>query len=179
MHVAAYARGRVGGRIALAALFLLAGCGAGKEAETAREVPAIPGIDADAGPVALRDLLIPYRAGGYPAGSDVPLVVRLFSEATQPVALGEVTPGTAGVMTVQASRIVLVRGTTAGRSPSPLVIQPGGYLSLVPPSTPHLVAEHISAALRYGAGVPVRFTFSSGRAVEVDVPMAAPDYAVG
>jgi hypothetical protein len=38
-------------------------------------------VDASAGPIDLRDLLIPFRQGGYPVGSDVPLVVRLYSNA--------------------------------------------------------------------------------------------------
>ena len=49
---------------ASAALLLTAGCAAGQNAQTSTEVPAIPGIDADAGQVDLRDLLIAYRAGG-------------------------------------------------------------------------------------------------------------------
>jgi hypothetical protein len=175
----------------MAGLVLLAGCGAGKNAQTAEEVPAIPGVDVDAGQVALRDLLIPYRADGYPAGSDVPLVVRVFSNAAESVALNSVTPGTGGPLSVRATRIGLVRATsqapsatrsptkTGAASPTPLlVLQPNGYQLLVPPSNPHLVAEKISARLFYGEEVPVRFTFSTGDVIEADVPMAPPSYPV-
>lgn len=156
----------------------MSGCGAGRNAQTSHDVPAIPGVDADAGPVSLRDLLIPFQEGGYPAGSDVPLVVRMFSNADQPVGLSQVGPGPAGSLTVAAQDIA-VRQATDGRGDEPaaaLVVPPGGELLLVPGSGPYLVAERITAALPYGASVPVRFTFSTGDSVNVNVPMAPPDY---
>jgi len=167
--------------VALVALLLVSGCGAGKNAQTSQEVPAIPGVDADAGPIALRDLLIPFRKGGYPAGSNVPLVVRMFSTAELPVQLSQVAPGANGTMTVQAQRISLRQpGAAAGSDgpPTSLVVPAGGYLLLVPGSGPYLVAEHITAALPYTASVPVRFSFSTGDSVQIDVPMAPPTYPV-
>lgn len=168
--------------VALVSLLLVSGCGAGQNAETSREVPAIPGADADAGPIALRDLLIPYREGGYPAGSNVPLVVRMFSTAEQPVQLSQVAPGANGMMTVQAQRISLRQLEAAAGSdvpPTSLVVPAEGYLLLVPGSGPYLVAEHITAALPDTASLPVRFSFSTGDSVQVDVPMAPPTYPVG
>jgi hypothetical protein len=167
--------------VAAVTLLLAAACSAGQNAETSHEVPAIPGADADAGPIALRDLIVPFRDGGYRAGSDVPLVVRMFSSAEQPDAVSQVEPGAAGTMTVQPQTIRLRQSGAAGSSDGPatsLVIPPQGCLLLVPGSGPYLVAEHISAALRYGTSVPVRFTFSMGGAVEIDVPMAPPSYPV-
>lgn len=167
--------------VALVAILLVSGCGAGQKAQTSQEVPAIPGADADAGPIDLRDLLVPFREGGYPAGSDVPLVVRIFSNAEQPVKLSQVAPGSAGTMTVEAQRFALRQsGPAAGsdRLPTSLVVPPQGYLLLVPGSGPYLVAEHIAAALPYTASLPVRFSFSTGHSVQVDVPMAPPTYPV-
>jgi hypothetical protein len=159
-----------------AVLLLTAGCGAGQNAQTSKEVAAIPGIDADAGPICLRDLLIPYRADGYPAGSDVPLIVRLFSDAEQPVELSLVVPGPAGVLTVAAQHITLYQptGVTTAHLSTPLTVQPGGYLLLAPPSGPYLVAEHTATTLTPNSTLPVRFTFSTGDSVEVDIPMAPP-----
>jgi len=163
-------------------LLLMSGCGAGRNAQTSHEVPAIPGVDADAGPIGLRDLLIPFREGGYPAGSDAPLVVRMVSTAWQPVELSQVASGAGGSMTVAARDIALRRpAAAAAGSDTPataLVVPPQGDLLLVPGSGPYLVAEHITAALPYGASVPVRFTFSTGDSADVDVPMAPPDYPV-
>jgi hypothetical protein len=165
---------------AVLAVLLASGCGAGHNAATGREVPAIPGADAGAGPMALRDLLVPFQEGGYPAGSDVPLVVRMFSSAGQPVGLTQITSPAGRPMAV-AARDIAVRQPASAASGEPLsalVIPPDGYLLLVPGSGPYLVAEDISAALPYGASVAVRFTFSTGDSVDVDVPMAPPDYPV-
>lgn len=156
--------------VALTVLVAAAGCGTGQDAETSQIVPAIPGADADAGPVALRDLLIPYREGGYPAGSAVPLVVRMFSTAERPITVSAVTPGSAGFMTVPATDVA-VRPAGTG-----LVIPPNGDLLLVPGAGPYLMAEHIDGPLSYGQTLPVRVTFNTGDSVTVDVPMAPPDY---
>jgi hypothetical protein len=162
---------------AMLILLVTSGCGAGQAAQTSQDVPAIPGIDASAGPIDLRDLLIPFRQGGYPAGSDVPLVVRMYSNAQQPIELSQVVPASSGSMTVPARQILLRHPGTAaaGDAPlTPLVIPAEGALQLVPGSGPYLVADGITAALPYTASVPVRFSFSTGDSVQVDVPMAAP-----
>jgi hypothetical protein len=158
-------------------MLVTSACGAGQAAQTSKEVPVIPGVDASAGPIDLRDLLIPFRQGGYPAGSDVPLVVRLYSNAEQPIELSQVVPASSGSMTVLPRRISLRQPGTTGAgdaSPTPLVVPPEGALLLVPGSGPYLVADEITAALPYTASVPVRFLFSTGDSVQVDVPMAAP-----
>ncbi len=154
---------------ALATVLTAAACGAGREAETGRIVPAIPGADADAGPIALRDLLVPYREGGYPAGSTVPLVVRMFSTAEQPVTVTRVTVGPDDFTTVPATGVQVQPAGTK------LVIPPEGYLLLIPDSGPYIV-EHISGPLPYGRSLAVRFVFSTGDSVNIDVPMAPPDY---
>jgi hypothetical protein len=183
-------------------LLLAAGCSAGQVASTSDMVPSIPGVDANAGPIGLRDLLIPYRTGGYPAGSDVPIVVRIASDATVPVTVTQVVPGTPGQFTVAAQRIVVVGATppsagassgvaspagppsagppSAGASAAAqqLVVPPGGILRLVPPAEPYLRAEQIAADLTFVNTLPVRFTFSTGDSADVDIPMAPPAYPV-
>ncbi|MCW6007184.1 hypothetical protein K1W54_21775 [Micromonospora sp. CPCC 205371] len=156
--------------IALTAVVTAAACGAGQEAETGRIVPAIPGADADAGPIALRDLLVPYREGGYPAGSTVPLVVRMFSTAEQPVTVTRVTVGPDDFTTVPAT------GVQVQPAGAKLVIPPEGYLMLTRDSGPYIAVEHIGGPLPYGRSLPVRFVFSTGDSVNIDVPMAPPDY---
>lgn len=165
--------------VAVLAVSLVSGCSAGQQAQTSQIVPAIPGVDANAGPIALRDLDVPYRAGGYPAGSDVPLVVRMVSNAAAPVTVTRVEPGPGGVLLAPAQRISL-RTSAASTTPArePLVISPGNELALVPGEGPYLVADHVTTPMPYGAAVPVRFTFSTGDSVEVSVPMAPPAYPV-
>jgi hypothetical protein len=162
---------------AVLVMLVTSACGAGQAAQSSQEVPAISGVDASAGPIDLRDLLIPFRQDGYPAGSDVPLVVRLYSNAEQPIELNQVVPASSGDMTVLPRRISLRQPGTTGAGdapPPPLVVPPEGALLLVPGSGPYLVADEITAALPYTASVPVRFSFSTGDSVQVDVPMAAP-----
>lgn len=158
-------------------LLVTSGCGVGQTAQTSQEVPVIAGVDASAGPIDLRDLLIPFRQGGYPAGSDVPLVVRMYSNAEQPIELTQVVPARTGSMTVLPRRISLRQPGTAdgGDAPvTPLVVPAEGALLLIPGSGPYLVADGITAALPYTASIPVRFSFSTGDSVQVDVPMAPP-----
>lgn len=160
----------------IAVALLLSGCSAGQDAQSSSQVAAIAGVDADAGPIALRDLFVPFRAGGYPAGDDVPLVVRLFSTSAQAVRLEAVTPAPAAAMAVGANRITLRTPTPAAADTwaSALTVPAEGYLLLVPPGADYLVARHIDTAFGYGRTLPVRFTFSTGGAVEVDIPMAPP-----
>lgn len=153
----------------------LAGCGAGRDAQTSQEVPAIPGADVDAGPIALRDLLVPFRAGGYPAGSDVPLLVHIVNDGEQGVTLTGVTPGPAGPAVVTARRVVVRDGSTV----TALVVASQGSLVLRPGAGPYLRAEGISAVLPYGDAIAVRFTFSTGASVDVDVPMAPRAWPTG
>jgi hypothetical protein len=166
--------------VAVLTALLVSGCGAGQQAQTSRMVAAIPGVDADAGPIALRDLLVPYRAGGYPGGSDVPLVVRLINTGEEPVTVTRVTPGPGGYMLVPA-RHITVRATDGSGSRGAsrrLVVPPGTEVALVPGSGPYLMAEHVKESMGYDAALPVRFTFSTGQSVVVDVPMAPPTYPV-
>ena len=160
-------------------MLFVSGCGAGQQAQTSREVAAIPGVNADAGPIALRDLLVPYRAAGYSTGSDVPLVVRMINSAWTPITVTRVTPGAVGAMLIPARRIALRSPGASGSAASrPLVVPPEAEVALVPGSGPYLVAEHVTTPMGYGDALPVRFTFSTGDSVEVDVPMAPPTYPV-
>lgn len=166
--------------VAMLTALLLSGCAADQQAQTSWVVPAIPGVDADAGPIALRDLLVPYRAGGYPSGGDVPLVVRLFNTGEVRVTVTGVTPGAGGSMLVPARHINLrtTDGSGGRRASRPLVLPPAAEVALVPGSGPYLVAEHVTRPLAYGAALPVRFAFSTGDSAVVDVPMAPPAYPI-
>ncbi|MGH3663550.1 MAG: hypothetical protein ACRDT1_12225 [Micromonosporaceae bacterium] len=69
---------------------LLAGCGAGQQSQTARTTVAIPGVDADAGKVALRNLQVVYPGREhrtYPVGGLAPLDVQIFNTGQEPDAL--------------------------------------------------------------------------------------------
>ncbi len=152
---------RLGGRparlVALSALAglgaaaVLAGCGAGQLAQTANELPGVPGINVNVGQdgaIQLRNIVIQYNNPvGYPAGGSAPLVVRIFNSGQQPVSLvGVDAPGV-------ATRVALVGGAqppAATPSPSPsggapgspsagASASPGG--TPAPTATPPLVAS--------------------------------------
>ena len=70
--------------LGLVGAFALTGCSAGQVAETALKVPAIPGVDAKAGDLAIRNAVIAFPSEGYswPVGSNVPLSLGLINNGT-------------------------------------------------------------------------------------------------
>jgi hypothetical protein len=173
---------RMRSAIAAGALLLLSACSAGQDAETSNIVPDVPGVDVTAGPVQMQDLLVPYAADGYPAGADVPLIIRLFNTAEQTVELREVTPGAGATVNAAASTepalTVAPRSVkVAGGGRLPLAVAAQECLLLVPPAGPYVLAEGLTQPLNYGSSVAVRFSFSTGDTVTADVPMAPPDFA--
>jgi hypothetical protein len=97
----------------LAGLAALTACSAGKVTQTSRQQPPVAGVNANVGPIALRNVLIAYNGPeGYPVGSNAPLVVRIFNQGPTVVRLtGVAAPD-------MAERVVLVGTPTA--TPSPL-----------------------------------------------------------
>ncbi|RRR98601.1 copper chaperone PCu(A)C [Glycomyces terrestris] len=97
------------GVVGAAALALaLTGCGAGQDAETSEMVPAISGVDADAGTVALRDLQIDYGDGGaYPEGGQAPLRVWIGNNGEETVVLEAVTSPDADTVLFAAEALVV------------------------------------------------------------------------
>ena len=113
--------GRIAAAIALAAglgtTLALTGCSAGQITQTGNQVPAVPGVNAQAGNVALRNLVIAYDGPeGYPAGGDAPLVVRLFNTGTTTVTLVGVTAERATSVTLVGTPVVV---TTTQPPPPP------------------------------------------------------------
>jgi hypothetical protein len=70
----------------------VAGCGASRSAQTSEMAPAISGVDADAGTLALRDMQVDFgERGFYPAGGQAPLRIWIDNQGTEPVTLEAVT----------------------------------------------------------------------------------------
>ena len=70
----------------------LAGCSSGMITQTAEQTAPVPGANAQAGQISLRNLVIEYSGpAGYPAGGNAALVVRLFNDGASPVTLVGVT----------------------------------------------------------------------------------------
>ncbi|MCD0442892.1 hypothetical protein LO763_04540 [Glycomyces sp. A-F 0318] len=100
-----------------AAGLALTGCGAGQDAQTGDKVPAIDGINVNAGDLALRDLHVDFGGpGGYPEGGSAPLRVWIANEGGETVILEGVTSPDADAVT-----LVNPEGATG-----PTEIPPGG-----------------------------------------------------
>ncbi|MFG1920584.1 copper chaperone PCu(A)C [Cryptosporangium sp. NPDC048952] len=83
--------------------FALTGCSSGQVAETAIKVAAIPGVDAAAGDVAVRNVVVSFPAEGFswPAGSNVPLQLTLINNGNTGDTLTSVSSDIAGSVVLQ------------------------------------------------------------------------------
>ncbi len=123
---------RAGGARAWAALaagagavLALAGCSAGQVTQTSEQVAAVPGTDADAGSIALRNLVIVYDGPeGYPAGGDAPLVVRLFNNGPEAITLTGVTADKAASVQLVGSPTVEPTQTPSAPPPEATATSP-------------------------------------------------------
>jgi copper(I)-binding protein len=105
-------------RFALAALVtvggvVLAGCGAGQQAQTAEQRPTIDGNNAEVGPLALRNIAIEYPDNGvYRRGSVARLRLLIANTGNETDELTEVRTNVAG-------EVAIVAGQSAGDASSP------------------------------------------------------------
>ena len=98
----------------------LAGCSAGLVTQTATQVAPVVGIDVDAGDIALRNVVIEYSGPeGYEAGSDAPLVVRIFNNGMESVTLVGVTADKAEAVVLAGTPIVVSPTGEPTQPPSP------------------------------------------------------------
>lgn len=132
-------------RLRLAATTLLAGvaalatitaCGSGQYAQTANQVPGVPGANVNIGPggtIQMRNIVVAYNnPAGYPAGASAPLIVRIFNSGQTTIGLTGVDAGGA------ASAVALTSGsaTAAEPTPPPPTASPtGGPTAPAPSST--------------------------------------------
>jgi len=73
----------IGVAFSAAALLALGGCAAGQHAQTADVVPAVDGVAADAGHIALRAVTVaPPDNKSYPAGGDATMQMVLVNDST-------------------------------------------------------------------------------------------------
>ena len=181
-----------------AAVTLMSACSAGQLTQTGAQVPAVPGVNVNAGPngeIALRDILIPYGGPqGYPQGGNAPLAVRIFNDGPRPIKLVRVSAGDA------ARAVLLVGGAaatqpapasppTGGPSPSPepsptaapagqetfsIEIRPADFELLVPGQGEYLQLMGLTRPVPPGTTVPLTFTFDDGTTVNVNVPLGVP-----
>lgn len=163
------------------AMLALAGCGAGQTAQTASQVAAVDGTNADLGALALRDVLIPYpedHSGTYPSGSNVPVQLTIINQTADADTLVS--------LSTPAARQVLLEGTTrilAGMSVSGVI----GVIDHGDPATPavtpispldvdklRVVLVDTLRPLRPGLNTELTFVFQNAGPVTLSVPMGPP-----
>ncbi|MFG3342191.1 hypothetical protein [Glycomyces sp. NPDC048151] len=85
----------------------LTGCGANRSAQTSEMAPAISGVDADAGTVALRDMQVDFgERGFYLAGGQAPLRIWMDNQGEEAVVLEAVTSPDAEAVLLAADVVV-------------------------------------------------------------------------
>ncbi|MBO3732127.1 hypothetical protein [Glycomyces niveus] len=85
----------------------VAGCGAGRSAQTSGMQTAISGVDVDAGAIALRDMQVDFGdTGFYPAGGQAPLRIWMDNQGDEPVFLEAVTSPAAEAVLLAADVLV-------------------------------------------------------------------------
>ncbi|THV25955.1 hypothetical protein [Glycomyces paridis] len=108
-------RARWAAALAVAGL-ALAGCGAGHDAQTSEMAPAISGVGANAGSIALRDMEVDFgRSGSYRAGGAAPLRVWIANKGETALVLESVTSPQAETVTLATELTIeeIVEGAVA------------------------------------------------------------------
>jgi copper(I)-binding protein len=117
--MAEHARGRLVTvllTVGVGTVLAVGGCSAGQVTQTSSQVPPVPGTNADAGPISLRNLLVEYNGPqGYPMGSDAPLAVSIFNSSLSSVTLVGVSSDDASSVTLTGTPTVI----TATATPTP------------------------------------------------------------
>jgi hypothetical protein len=119
-------------RVAASALFAgfavltaVSACSAGLIAQTANDVPAVPGANltigdpASGNTIQLADMRIAYNGPqGYPAGGSAPLLIRIFNNGPTTVKLVKVTAGNAAGTVILVGNAVATPPVAPTRTPT-------------------------------------------------------------
>jgi len=149
----------------LLGVFLLAGCSAGQDAQTARETPDTPGVDGSVGSMVLDNVYL-ETAETVPAGGSITLRGAFTDQSMQADQLvGVTTPVASGV------EFLTPDGTVA---PAGLDVPGDGQVDAT--TGPVLIRlTGLTGPLRPQAVVPITFEFATaGRVTLDDVPAADP-----
>lgn len=165
--------------IALAVSALaLAGCAAGQQAQTAKVYSSIDGVNANLGPVGLRDAGIsaPRTVSGYTAKGNAPLTMSITNDGDQADQLVAVSSPAATSVKITAPA---APGTAAPSTPSTATGQPAGIP--VPPQglvqvgpgqgNATITLAGLAAPLVSGQVVAVTFAFRTAGSKTVMVPI--------
>ncbi len=121
---------------------LLAGCGAGQIAETAKIEPAIAGVNTQSsdGSFKVRDLAVDYvGTSGYQAGADATVHAVLYNDAQNPVTvkIGSSSAASVALATGPAPSAVPGAGQPTATPGGSATVSPGPTRSTGAPSSPY------------------------------------------
>ncbi|HEY8474608.1 MAG TPA: hypothetical protein VIL37_18485 [Natronosporangium sp.] len=155
----------------LAAGTLLAGCGAGPDAATGETRPSIPGVDADAGDIHVRNAVVTFNPEGYAPGEDAPVTLSIGNVGQDTVRLVGVTSESAGSVTVASVTQVGLVSPPPGGAPGgqQVEVAPGQLVAVT------LTATGLREPLTGAAVLPLTLTFDTGAELALEVPVAPPD----
>nr|WP_275889310.1 hypothetical protein [Nakamurella flavida] len=146
--------------VAAAAALALSGCAAGQISQTAQQVAAIDGANADTGSISIRNVLLaePERTNGYPAGSDARVLLYVSNIGLNADTLTSVSSSVAGSATIDG---------TAEVPPQTLV-------DMATDTGVQIALEDLNRDVFFGQSIPVTFTFENAGSMTVQVPVEVP-----
>lgn len=135
---------------------VLAGCGAGQDAATSRDRPAVPGVNASLDGVAIRNANVPASAEGegYAVGDTVPIEFSLVNETDAAIRLVSATSEWADSVDVAGGDSVALPATGL--------------------ATVRLEATGVTEPLDGTKSLPLELDFGGDLVVSLDVPVAPP-----
>jgi periplasmic copper chaperone A len=155
--------------LAAVGVVMLAGCGAGQDAQTTLTQPSIAGVSADGNGIAVRNAVVPFSAAGYPAGGEAPIQFAVANNGREPVRLVQLASGAAGAVTLEAAVPVASTAPPPSGGTPQLALAPNELVNVT------LRATGLAEALNGTSAVPLTLTFDNGAALSLVVPMAPPE----
>jgi copper(I)-binding protein len=150
---------------------VLAGCGAGQTAQTSSTRPSIPGVNADAAGILVRNAVVPFAPEGYQQGGDATVELSIANAGREPVRLvGLTSEGAASVTVTSATPIGAPAPSPdgGGEAEAEVEVAPGDFVAVT------LQLTGLREALNGIGSVPLALTFDNGAELPLAVPMATP-----
>ena len=166
----------------LAMTLTVGGCGAGPNAQTGQEAPAVNGAAATTGPIAVRDAMIvlPARPAGpdaYAPGGTAPLQMWIVNQGQQPDRLlsasssAATSVSTGGDLIVAPGGAVAVTAASSTASAAPAASPTGSTGEQVRHASMTLVG--LREAVQPGQNYPVTLVFENAGPVTLAVPVGS------
>lgn len=164
---------------ALLAAPLVAGCAAGRNADTINTAEVTDAASADVGPLQVRNAYVaPPETGVYGKGGDAPLYVTVANRGSADTLTAVTSP--------DASSVVVAAADPTGGSSQPAsgtglpLALPGGTALPLGPTSTHLLLQGLGRRLVSGQSVKVTLVFAAAGSTTLTVPVGlAEDAASG